>query len=371
MKTTHKLIKYTSSLAIAALAALVPGAAVQAASPDGLTWSAQVSGTTNLIRTISGDNLGNVIFSAGTGLYQYDAGANTWGELASWSSYLPTLKATSAGGYWSNVTSMQVYAVGSSIWVGGANGTPWELPYYNGTNWNWAVSGIGQPVRALYSTGIGAGDKTLASRNSGRLSIFTGTTHTFTDSTPPYKNAGEIYAMAGTGVGNIWAVGNNNIVQHSTDGGTSWTSHNAPSAAGSILNAVSVIDSTTLVVGGNQGGVFLTGDSGTSWINLNLGGSGVVRGIYAESTDRIWVVGDSGLASFYDGTLWSSFSSELTGLGSAQLMSIHRVEDQLWIGGANGRLFQAAIPEPSTLALTGLGLLCFALARKRRPSPRA
>ncbi len=344
---------------MAALAILGSEVASRAASPDGLVWSARTSGTTDNIQHIRGSSLDNVIFNAGIQLYQYDAEADAWGSLASWESFRPTIP------NYNITTKLTSYAVGDAIWVGSAapgSGSN-EVARFNGTNWQYIGTGTGNPVRALYSTGDGATDTTLAGRNSGRLSRFTGSIHNGTGNSA--TGAAEIRAISGTGSDNLWAVGNSGTVERSVDGGATWSLLAAPTT-GNLLG-ISVLSDQIAIVAGSAGAVSLTTNGGLNWVSLGLGGEDAVRDIYAESLDRIWVVGVNGLASFYNGSSWTSFADQLDGLGTTHLSSITYVEGHFWIGGDNGVLYHAVVPEPSSIALmAGVGVVVVLLRRRRR-----
>lgn len=151
-----------------------------------------------------------------------------------------------------------------------------------------------------------------------------GTTWYHLSSTDPSGDSDWYYVnrIAVNGNGTIIAVARGNGIFTSSDSGASW-SKNAPSGSGSYNLRYDVKfdpnDDSKAVVGGDQGDIFYTTDTGTNWTYANIVSlSGFVAGrvelSYAENTpDLIYASVDNNSGDIYKstngGATWSKTSN--------------------------------------------------------------
>lgn len=72
---------------------------------------------------------------------------------------------------------------------------------------------------------------------------------------------------------NGWAVGFNNLVLHTTNGGQTWAAQNARAPPLTAFNGVTAISSTTAWIAGWNGFVARTIDSGQTWRKEAIAGA--------------------------------------------------------------------------------------------------
>jgi photosystem II stability/assembly factor-like uncharacterized protein len=86
---------------------------------------------------------------------------------------------------------------------------------------------------------------------------------------PVIERSDAFFGLASPEVKQLWVVGNNGKIIHSTDGGVSWAAQRLTSIT--HLQDVAAWDSKRLVVVGNSGMVFITEDGGAHWHEQRLG----------------------------------------------------------------------------------------------------
>jgi photosystem II stability/assembly factor-like uncharacterized protein len=94
------------------------------------------------------------------------------------------------------------------------------------------------------------------------------------------------YADAST----LYAVGGDEKISKSTDGGFSWSEIYSGTFTGLLLG-VYFTDANYGMVGGEDGKVLKTTDGGQTWITENAGGFALLHGVYIFNQDSAYVVG--------------------------------------------------------------------------------
>jgi photosystem II stability/assembly factor-like uncharacterized protein len=131
--------------------------------------------------------------------------------------------------------------------------------------------------------------------------------------------------IAGLSNGEIWAVGNSELIVHSSDYGESWTVVTGPTGGiGDDCKAVCVTPDGTVLIGNSAGELYGTYDDGDEWTVLSA------QGIVATKIVAIKCWGDSDIFLIAD-----------VASGSRVLRSID--------GGATFRLWSLAVPTNSGL----------------------
>lgn len=176
-----------------------------------------------------------------------------------------------------------------------------------------------------------------------------------------------------------WMVGENGTIEHTTDGGATWT----PQTSGvtTTLRDVDVLSADVVVVAGSDGVVLVTGSGGSSWTRLDPAplGSATLTGCTIASS-RLWVAGQStGLWSYGTPAAQCEFENYCTakvhsGGGTAALTlfghpSIANQAIGLGIIGAIPNTFAVAFRSDTAAASAPLhgGTLCVGAPLTRLP----
>lgn len=96
----------------------------------------------------------------------------------------------------------------------------------------------------------------------------------------------------------VWAVGSNNTVVKTTNGGSTWHLVSIPSQKTNVeLVSISIVGSSTIWISGSSGTVYRSGDGGNNWTHFNSDVLGVkyLQGIHAIDTNTAYVVGNNGV----------------------------------------------------------------------------
>ena len=96
---------------------------------------------------------------------------------------------------------------------------------------------------------------------------------------------------------NGWAVGFNNLVLHTSNGGQSWTPQNVGAPPVTALNGVAAVNSTTAWIAGWNGFVARTSDSGQTWRKETIAGASDVDfedALFLDANTG-WVGGNIGI----------------------------------------------------------------------------
>jgi photosystem II stability/assembly factor-like uncharacterized protein len=93
---------------------------------------------------------------------------------------------------------------------------------------------------------------------------------------------------------NVWAVGTNNSILKTTDGGATWQSVAAPqSTIPTELYSISIINQNTIYISGSFGMVYKSTDGGAQWSLCDTTGfnQALIQGIHAITPDRVFLAG--------------------------------------------------------------------------------
>lgn len=313
----------------------------QHASVDGRVWFNTASGTTANLNSVSayGSDFAVAVGINGTILrYQDGAWSNFAGAPQDWST-----------------TGVNATAILSptSLWAGSNSSTTGlrGVSHWDGTNWGSieipADTTARQRVLGLWAD-RGSG-YVFAALQSGRISHYNGSG--WSSMATPGGTA-DMQAIHGTGLNNIWAVGNSGQVYQSVDSGTNWTVH----ALGADYASVSWHGVYTLGINNT----WLVGSGGhiAHWdgeaFEVITQTSQTLRDVYAISENQVYVVGSAsgtavGTFLYFDGDRWSSVDLGAD-VNQHTWYSIDGDGERIWLVG-NGGTILTSIPEPSQIAL--------------------
>ena len=96
---------------------------------------------------------------------------------------------------------------------------------------------------------------------------------------------------------NGWAVGFNNLVLHTTDGGQTWTPQDVHAPPVTAITGVTAVSSTTAWIAGWNGFVSRTRDGGQTWQRELVPGASTVafEGAHFIDANSGWVGGNIGI----------------------------------------------------------------------------
>lgn len=348
------------------LAALLPASLVG----QTLHWQEVSSGTGELLNAVSmySTNFG-VAVGANSTVLQWDG--------SSWSA----MSGVAASGFATNSSLAAVKVINPSlVLIGGSLGNndadKRGLSVWNGSSWSTKINGGpgGNPVSGFWTDGNGL--IVTARTYHTRITRYDGDNNASdiaNDSnwTLPY-NAGasspSLQAIHGSSADAIFAVGIGGTVLRSTNEGVAWSSIATSAVNGATQNWSSVfsLSDNQVWMGGNNSQIARW--DGTDWVNetvtfRSLAANSVTwRGIYALDENNVWAVGSFGAVKYFDGTAWSDVL--LDNVGTSSLNAIDFDGSALWIVGANGKTYTAAIPEPRTAVLVLGGLFALLAGRK-------
>ena len=235
---------------------------------------------------------------------------------------------------------------------------------WNGSDWMQTGPGISNTYRGIVA--LDADNIWLASQVGGIWQW-----HNQPDISEARASGGELYAMWGSSIEDMWAVGDKGqILKRYPYQATPWQLLTAPTTAslygiwgtgsqdlwavgdaGTILRIDGINKQLTSETSGTQSSLFAVsgrssadvwavGDSGIilhrnskDWTVLSQGPTRTLRSIWASSSSDAWAVGDGGLMMHWDGTRWD----ERGGLTGAALKSVSgSAANDVWAVGENG-----------------------------------
>lgn len=344
-------------------------------SPDGLSWSAQTSGGTGIIR-IAGTSLENTImsFSDSAELRKFNSATQSWETLTSWTAHYNT------SGGWAGNTPM-IAVSGSTIYVGGSDN---QLGYSTDGGNTWTNIAISHPFSGFRDVqGIYAyGNQAYVLRVNGYTNLVENGAETALSNNRPMGNV-TFQSVGGSGIAgigeNIWianasqASGGdspNSVRESATmgEGSSAWTSA-VTATGGGNFGGIFALDENTLYKAGGNGSIGFSSNGGTSFSTINLGFAGTTRAVFAESTDSIWVASNGGFY-YFDGDIWQDVSDQLVGFSGQDLRGVYGVDGYLWVGASDGSLWMGVIPEPSTGALIAGALFITAFGTRKQRQTR-
>ncbi len=107
-------------------------------------------------------------------------------------------------------------------------------------------------------------------------------------------NVGDIWAVDEDVV---WAIGSNNAILRSQNGGAGWIQIQAPPHDGNPnLMAISIVNNTNIWISGSGGTVYNSSDGGNTWtlFDTTFFHNGGMQGIWAITPEKVYVVGGIG-----------------------------------------------------------------------------
>jgi len=99
---------------------------------------------------------------------------------------------------------------------------------------------------------------------------------------------------------NVWAVGSDNAILTTRDGGKNWVRIAAPSLPSKPrLSAISIVNKTNIWISGTEGTVYNSADNGKTWnvFDTAFFPRALMQGICAVTPQKVYVVGGDGGAS--------------------------------------------------------------------------
>lgn len=262
------------------------------------------------------------------------------------------------------------------ILIGGALGTNTEiyrgLSVWDGTTWSSKINGGpgGNSISGFWTNNAGL---ILTSRTyHTRVTRYSGTNVAAdiadnTNWTLPHTATGpSLFDIHGVSANAIFTVGVSGTVLQSVDSGSTWSSISTEALESTHWYSVFALSGTQVFMGGTDSQ--FAAWNGTSWNTqtVTFGGlsaSQVIwRDMYAFGADNIWMVGSLGAVKHFDGSVWNDIY--LQDVGSNALYSIDYDGSSLWITGAGGSIYQAAIPETHTVVLLLGGFVLMASSRR-------
>jgi len=218
---------------------------------DGISWSAQTSGTAETLNIIWGSSANDVYIVGETGTI---------------------LRSTNGGTTWTPQTSgttETLHAVwGSSandVYISGALGTILHSTD-SGTTWTPQTSGVTEPLTFIW----------------------------------------------GSAANDIYACGTVGTILHSTDGGTTWTPQT--SGTTETLRGIWGSSANDIYISGDNGTILHSTDSGTTWTPQITGTTEILKGLWGSAANDIYASGISGVIihSNDNGATWTARTSGVT-----------------------------------------------------------
>lgn len=291
------------------------------------TWvdTESVAGTGTQLRSIWSANANNT-WAVG--------GGTSTPEIAYWNGSTWALQSSPVAKGLNSVWGLNA----TSVWAGGRDGA---MLFYNGSSWVSQSSSLELPANSgwlIYDIwGIDANNVWAVAGGSGggRVLKWNGSAWSAI-----HSSAAGLRSLWVGSANNIWAVGDNGFVTH-FDGST-WTSHTAPTGTNTLLGVWGADANNVWIVGGRvagdpNAGALLKWDGSTldhfSTTGLSLSAV-VLRGVTGSSANNLYVVGDSGVISRWNGSTWASETSSTVNL----LTNIwsNAAATELWVSGGTG-----------------------------------
>src|SRR5215469_5454321 len=114
-----------------------------------------------------------------------------------------------------------------------------------------------------------------------------------------------LFAVAAASDKVVWAVGANNTIVHTSDGGGTWVQQSVPTTVppNTMFRDVAAASTLSAWVVGNDGVILRTVDGGQTWVRQNTPATQEPRAV-SISGDDVWIVGRAGMILHFDGLNW-------------------------------------------------------------------
>lgn len=148
------------------------------------------------------------------------------------------------------------------------------------------------PVKGKYAWVVGTKDST----NYGMI-LFTrdgGDTWLRQGEGSPALLGIDLFNVWAADTNTVWAVGSDNSILKTTDGGHTWVRIPAPlTGSATKLQSISLVGTNNIWVSGGPGRVYYSKDAGNTWtvFDTNFFHNGIMQGIHAINSQIVYVVG--------------------------------------------------------------------------------
>ncbi len=206
-------------------------------------------------------------------------------------------------------------SAGTSAWS-----TVWSFTTANQLSITWTQINNGLTNLDVYSLAISSSGYIFAGTYGGGVYL---STNNGTSWTQVGLTSSEVYSLAINSSGYIFAGTNGGGVYLSTNNGTSWTQVNN-GLTSSWVYSLAINSSGYIFAGTNGGGVYLSTNNGTSWTQVNNGlTSSYVYSLAINSSGYIFAGGGVGgvYLSTNNGTSWTESGLSSTGVVSLAINS--------------------------------------------------
>jgi photosystem II stability/assembly factor-like uncharacterized protein len=185
-------------------------------------------------------------------------------------------------------------------------GTSWTNMNYPYTSQNvFGITGYSYGINN-WVFGVSSGGRYLQSPNGGSNWMYFIISSNQLNSIYSYYNSS-------TSSRDIWVVGNNSTIMHSTTNGSNWVTQTTPFQYVNLFDVYFVNSNYGTVVGDN-GLVYTTTNGGTNWTYVDTQIPQNLNSVYFTSTTNGWAVGNNGtiIKTTNGGTNWTSQSTGTT-----------------------------------------------------------
>lgn len=312
----------------------------------GTTWSTVLTGTSSTLYRVNFLNNGDTGYVCGSSSairYTTDFGA-TWTQ-------------TNTG-----VASSTFYDIdfnGGNVYITGNAFNIYESPILQDNFDTVQFLNNSQPwTSTFYATSLSqSGDTVLTVGASGLIQgrFSPSNRVAFTS----FVKAGSLYDIWGdSATGRVIAVGSPGIagsvfdqVMYSTNNGEDWSIGNFSATADEDLNSISMVNSMTGFVAGDEGGVHRTTDGGATWTELTATGTTteLEKAVFFNASTG-YVFGDDGnnYSTTDGGTTWNNYT---WGGGTGDVYGAHFLDFNTgWVCGASGDIYMTTNGGANTTA---------------------
>lgn len=182
----------------------------------------------------------------------------------------------------------------------------------NGLNWS-IESSSSNFTNTLNSVATNSGGVAVAVGNSGRIMRSVNNGITWSQVSSGVSN--NLYAITTNSTGEFFAVGSNSssaVLLTSTDNGITWNKQSITRSNTESLYSIAITATGNIVVVGSQGGIYLSTDNGSTWINKSSINT-ELKSVAANPLGNVVTVGINGIimSSSDNGETWTQQTSSV------------------------------------------------------------